>query len=169
MISRAGTVPIPWIPAVGFGTPPCVDENIGDAIIADNLMVSVVHCDDIVPRLSRPNIQNLAIAVNKYAVDANKFQNEDTKSLEEYAKNYGLAGDMGDDDEDEKLSVSETDADAKVEPVVETLHDLPIEDVKIVELDEPLVVPGKIVHLTFCNGKKSYTCASFTSLSLFLT
>eukprot|EP00603_Paraphysomonas_imperforata_P006995 CAMPEP_0114424922 /NCGR_PEP_ID=MMETSP0103-20121206/6954_1 /TAXON_ID=37642 ORGANISM="Paraphysomonas imperforata, Strain PA2" /NCGR_SAMPLE_ID=MMETSP0103 /ASSEMBLY_ACC=CAM_ASM_000201 /LENGTH=672 /DNA_ID=CAMNT_0001593711 /DNA_START=38 /DNA_END=2053 /DNA_ORIENTATION=+ len=150
----ANAVPVPWIPAVGFGTPPCVDECIGDAILTDNLMVSVVHCDDIVPRLSRPNIQKLAIDVNNYAAEATKYQQEDTKTFEEYAKNYGLAGDMGDVDEEEG---GQKRAEIGIETVVETTVDEPVKEMKIVEMDLPLVVPGKIVHLTFCNASYNAT------------
>lgn len=154
----AGT-PIPWITAVGFGTPPCVDEAIGDAMLEDNLMVSVVHCDDIVPRLSRRNIQSLAMEVNKYSVEAMKFQKEDQKILEDYAKNYGRTGDMGDDeDEDVKEVVVKEEEEVVTEAVVVSVQEEEEgglqEQMKVLELEDPLVVPGKIVHLTFCNGKR---------------
>ena len=126
-------------------------------MLEDNLMVSVVHCDDIVPRLSRRNIQSLAMEVNKYAVEATKFQKEDQKVLEEYAKNYGRTGDMADDDEDVDEGVKEKggEKEEKEEAAVEVISEAPLpEHLKILELEDPLVVPGKIVHLTFCNGKK---------------
>jgi hypothetical protein len=135
-----------------------VDEAIGDALLMDNLMVSVVHCDDIVPRLSRHNIQNLAIAVNKFALEASTFQKEDTKTLEEYTKNYGLAGDMGDDDVSSKASTSSGEGDEKqpTQPLVESTPEQKQEKC-IVEQEQPLVVPGNIVHLTFCNASYNAT------------
>jgi hypothetical protein len=138
-------------------------------MLEDNLMVSVVHCDDIVPRLSRPNIQSLAMEVNKYAAEASKFQKEDQKILEEYAKNYGLTGDMGDDDKVATSSGGE--GEGQGEAVVEVQSDaslplpLPLEELKVVELELPLVVPGKIVHLTFCNGKQELVSLPVEHLS----
>ena len=149
--NSSGENAIPWITAVGFGTPPCVDEAIADAMIEDNLMVSVVHCDDVVPRLSRCNIQALAIEVNKYTTEAAKFQKEDQKSLEAYAKNYGKTSDMSD------VAKNSTDSATTEESS---------EDLKITELEIPFVVPGKIVHLTFSNGEsmKIYCTKSNESL-----
>lgn len=153
--SSDGKVSIPWIPAVGFGTPPCVDEGIADAMLVDNLMVSVVHCDDIVPRLSRFNVQNLAVEVNQYSAEASKFQKEDQKYLEEYAKNYGIAGAMIDNDTPRDKTMEKNDELAAAISNV-CADDVDKKDITK-EFDAPLVVPGKIVHLTFCNASYNAT------------
>ena len=85
---------IPRVVAIGFGCPPCVDACVGDAILADDLFLSVVHRDDIVPRLSRTTLERLAGRVLSYAEEAARMRREDTESFKSYAVTYGLAHDM---------------------------------------------------------------------------
>ena len=86
---------IPRVVAIGFGCPPCVDSSLGDAILSDDLFLSVVHRDDLVPRLTRQSLEHLADQVKEYSVEAKRLRNEDTESLKTYALTYGLAKDMG--------------------------------------------------------------------------
>ncbi len=144
---------IPRIVAVGFGTPPCIDEVIADALLLDELMVTVVHRDDVVPRLSRTNIQQLAIEVNNFTEDSTRFQKEDQKSLEQYAKTYGLAGDMGEHEVKQGVTEEEKAVTVTKSSTLPPQSLPPVENLKIVEVDQPLVVPGKIIHLTFSNGR----------------
>jgi len=154
---------IPHVPAVGFGCPPCVDAVLADALSADDMFIGVVHRDDLVPRLSRYALHCLADEVAAYAEEAGRLRREDTESLKTYAVTYGLAHDMS-----EKAGVEMKDVTGNEEEVKDEQQEEQVEKKEVTPPSPPLsedtaksfwkraervlVLPGKIIHLTFSRG-----------------
>lgn len=66
-------------------------------------MLSVVHRDDPVPRLSRASMMLLATEVRQFAPTAARWQDQDVKDVKQYAANCGRKGQM--DDEEVRVSI----------------------------------------------------------------
>eukprot|EP00604_Paraphysomonas_vestita_P001277 CAMPEP_0174823634 /NCGR_PEP_ID=MMETSP1107-20130205/26366_1 /TAXON_ID=36770 /ORGANISM="Paraphysomonas vestita, Strain GFlagA" /LENGTH=429 /DNA_ID=CAMNT_0016047039 /DNA_START=503 /DNA_END=1793 /DNA_ORIENTATION=+ len=97
--ARPLTNDLPRVCAVGYGCPPVVCETLADALLRDDLMLTVIHRDDIVPRLCRYNLENLAKEVNNIIPQADQWKFEDQASFQRYAATYGVVGDMSTNDE----------------------------------------------------------------------
>jgi hypothetical protein len=99
-VSEEGLDPLPEVKAICYATPPCVGETLANAFIADNLVISMINGDDIVPRLSGRNIQNLADEIKSFASTAELWMKEDEYRMKRYAKSVGKEGQMGSSDVD---------------------------------------------------------------------
>lgn len=87
---------LPVVRAFCYATPPCVGENLATALLDDNLVISMINGDDIVPRLSGRNIQNLADEIKSFASTAEIWMKEDEARIKRYAKTVGKEGRMRD-------------------------------------------------------------------------
>lgn len=86
--------PLPRVTAVCYATPPCVGENLANAFLEDKLVLSMINGDDIIPRLSGRNIQNLAEEIKSFSSTAELWMKEDEVRLKRYAKTVGKEGRM---------------------------------------------------------------------------
>lgn len=154
--------PLPRVTAIGFGTPPVADESLADAFSVDDLVISVIHRDDVVPRLSRYNIEKLAKEVNTITPTAERWKAEDQAGFTKYAQTYGQAGDMA----AAELSNSPNDSDTV--PVeldnpddydqAEKMAAVTVEqNDNVVEQTQVLLIPGKIVHLHLSHARYKAT------------
>lgn len=90
-------VVLPMVQAVCYATPPCVGENLADALLQDEMVLSMINGDDIVPRLSGRNIQVLAEEIKSFSSTAELWMREDELRLKRYAKSIGKEGRMAED------------------------------------------------------------------------
>lgn len=185
-ISRNGgdsplSSPLPRVTAVGFGSPPVMDETIADAFLSDDMMVTVVHRDDIVPRLCRFNLENLAKEVVNVTQVSDKWMAEDQICFKRYGSTYGMMGDMSSgsvvEGGVEQPSAASLGSSAEMksggdsaqiveeDPYLEV--DNPADAVPIILesnahiVDQPsavpFVIPGKIIHLFISNARYNAT------------
>lgn len=89
--------PLPEVKAVCYAPPPCVGETLANAFLDDDLILSMVNGDDIVPRLSGRNIQNLADEVKSFASTAEFWMKDDEARMKRYARTIGKEGRMKSD------------------------------------------------------------------------
>lgn len=107
----------PRVLCIGYGMPPCVSENIADAMRADEMVVVVVNCDDVVPRLSRLNTLKMAVELRSTDAPIQKWKAEDMVSYERYAKSYGKAQEFDFDSEQQVAPVQSKDDMTKSIPI----------------------------------------------------
>jgi len=81
----------PKVAVIGFATPPIVCATICDAMIRDNLVVSAVLDDDLIPRLSQSNVSQLIAEVEVIIPVAEKWFNQDSADAKLYANSIGKA------------------------------------------------------------------------------
>ena len=81
----------PTVSVIGFATPPIVCGTICDAMIRDNLVVSTVLDDDLIPRLSQSNVVQLIAEVEVIIPVAEKWFNQDSADAKLYANSIGKA------------------------------------------------------------------------------
>ena len=167
---------LPSVISVGFGSPPCVGEQLSTALRLDGLVVTMVHRDDIIPRISSQNLKQLADEVKHFAPQGAAWMREDQRRLERYARTIGREGVMGGEGGDQSSLVEggalppQTAKDdckeALLDPptegkggeeggVADPYEEVAHEDEKAdggLAYDPPLVVAGAIVHLTKSSG-----------------
>ena len=93
-ISEEELTPLPSVKAICYATPPCVGETLANAFLKDELILSMVNGNDIVPRLSGRNIQNLAEEIQSFSSTAEFWMKEDEARLKRYATTVGKEGKM---------------------------------------------------------------------------
>ncbi len=109
---------VPFIPAVGFGCPPCMDIPTSEACREDKLVYNLVHRSDIVPRLSEANMIPLAEEVVLYKDVASRYFDDDKAALKENVRTLGKGGRLG---EEEERTLPNVSSDSKVH-VVDVFH-----------------------------------------------
>ena len=164
---------VPFIPAVGFGVPPVIDEVTSAALLEDGLVISVVNNYDIVSRLGETNILPLAEEVFLFKDVAAAQLSEDIEAFKDYGKSFGAASRMAEDNSkygvnasgattgETSDTVNTQDSDTPVVPGVELSGEEDFADIgctpRVGAVEKPvkLVVPGRIIFISKGNDGKN--------------
>ncbi len=163
---------VPFIPAVGFGVPPVIDEVTSAALLEDGLVISVVNNYDIVSRLGETNILPLAEEVFLFKDVAAAQLSEDIEAFKDYGKSFGAASRMAEDNSKYGVNASgattgetsdtvNTQDPDPVVPGVELYGEEDFADIgctpRVGAVEKPvkLVVPGRIIFISKGNDGKN--------------
>lgn len=80
------------IRAIGYATPPCVSEELADAMKKDKIGITVINEFDIIPCSSRANLAALAQEVTAFIEKATVEFEKDSNDILEWAKTCGKSG-----------------------------------------------------------------------------
>ena len=81
---------------IAFAPPPCMSTNLATAMTADNTLISIVHREDPVSRLTIFSLMDLADEMREFEAEAHMLYESDAEAIKKYSLSLGKSSAMTD-------------------------------------------------------------------------